>query len=138
MRTTEGYNQNAEEVEKDPSFSGAYGIMSRSPFNSGSFHVVHYLPPEFMHDLLEGIVPFKVASVVNAPRDKNFFISSSVNRIIKTWNYESLDKLDKPDKPVSMQHTYSLTTHHFKAKCSKNLLSFEIAAINVKRQCAKG
>jgi hypothetical protein len=67
-----------------------------SPFNNGTFLVVDRLPPDIMHDLLEGAVPFKIALVLQQLTTKQFVSVEQLNRIIDMWRYGPLDKAKKP------------------------------------------
>lgn len=96
LRTKEGYDNNVRVVNEDPSQSTTYGIHFNSPFNSGNFHVVGGLPPDIMHDLLEGVVPYELALVLKALISKKFIQLDKINHKIATFKYGPLDKLDKP------------------------------------------
>lgn len=96
LRTKEDYNNSVRIVSENPSHSKTYGIHFNSPFNSGNFHVVGGLPPDIMHDLLEGVVPFELALVLKALISEKFITLHNVNHKITTWKYGPLDRLDKP------------------------------------------
>jgi hypothetical protein len=73
-----------------------FGIRYQSPFNNGTFLVVDRLPPDIMRDLLEGVVPFEMALVLQQLIAKQFVSVEQLNRIIDTWRYGPLDKANKP------------------------------------------
>jgi len=54
-RAIETYEQHARIIESQPNCLYVFGIKYKSPFISGSFHVVEGLPPGILHDLLEGV-----------------------------------------------------------------------------------
>ena len=74
-RTRENYEQHAHNVESEPNRNSAFGVKYKSPFICGSFHVVEGLPPDIMHDLLEGVVPYEVALVLKVLIAKNISVS---------------------------------------------------------------
>ena len=95
-RTRENYQAHVNIVQTDPSQKSHFGIRYESAFNQGSFHVVDRLPPDVMHDLLEGIVPFEMALVLHELIAKKLVTLEHVNRVISTWPYGPLDKRNKP------------------------------------------
>jgi len=99
-RTHENYQEQVNIIKKDPSQKSNFGIRYESVFNQGNFHVVDRLPPDIMHDLLEGVVPVEMALVLHELIGKKFVTLEHVNRIISTWPYGPLDKQNKP-VPIS-------------------------------------
>ena len=95
-RTIENYEQHARIVESEPNTSSVFGIKYKSPFISGSFHVVEGLPPDIMHDLLEGVIPFELALILKVLIAKGYFNLEDLNHCISSWCYGSLDKANKP------------------------------------------
>jgi len=73
-----------------------FGIRTRSSFISGSFHVIDGLPPDIMHDLLEGVVPFEMALLLKHFVSKGYFTVDELNRTLASWKYGPLDKANKP------------------------------------------
>ena len=96
VRTRDSYNQQVTEVEQDESLASVYGIRSRSLFISGSFHVADGLPPDIMHDLLEGVIPFEMALILKVLLSKDYFSLEDLNHSITHWPYGPLDKRNKP------------------------------------------
>lgn len=57
-RTKEVYNRHLELVQRDQSIANGYGVKRNSEFNKLEFlHITRGLPPDRMHDLLEGVIP---------------------------------------------------------------------------------
>jgi len=92
----ENYEQHACIIESDPNRSSVFGIKYKSPFINGSFYVVEGLPPDIMHDLLEGVVPFELALILKVLIAKGYFSLEDLNNCISSWCYGSLDKANKP------------------------------------------
>jgi len=95
-RTRENYQEQVNIVKTDLSQKSHFGIRYESAFNQGSFHVVDRLPPDVMHDLLEGIVPLEMALVLHELIAKKLVTLEHVNRVISSWPYGPLDKQNKP------------------------------------------
>ena len=95
-RTRENYEQHARNVESEPNRTSVFGIKYKSPFINGSFHVVEGLPPDIMHDLLEGLVPYELALILKVLIGKCYFSLEDLNHCISSWPYGSLDKANKP------------------------------------------
>jgi hypothetical protein len=96
MRTKSNYDEQTSEIAADSSKCTQFGIRFRSMFISGSYHVVDGLPPDIMHDLLEGVVPFEMALVLRNLIANDCFSLDQLNCIILKWNYGQLDKANKP------------------------------------------
>ena len=96
LRTRESYDEQALAVRLDERLATDYGIRHSSEFISGSFHVVNGLPPDIMHDLLEGVVPFELALTLRALIKEGIVSLEELNRILSSWNYGPLDKANQP------------------------------------------
>jgi len=96
LRSKESYDRQCALVTATPSDARTYGIRYTSPFISGAFHVVNGLPPDIMHDLLEGVVPLEMALVLKHLISSNYIDLTTFNRVITTWRYGPLDKQNKP------------------------------------------
>jgi len=94
LRTRDNYDQHSS-IDL-PQGGQRFGIRHRSEFISGSFHVADGLPPDIMHDLLEGVVPYETALVLKVFLSKKYLTPDELNEILSTWNYGPLDKADKP------------------------------------------
>jgi len=94
--TVENYEQHARIIESEPNRSSVFGVKYKSPFINGSFHVVEGLPPDIMHDLLEGVVPFELALILKVLIAKGYLSLEDLKHCISSWSYGSLDKGNKP------------------------------------------
>lgn len=73
-----------------------YGINMESILNSSNyFHVVDGLPPDIMHDVLEGALPYEIKLMLSHLLHQSYFTLKEVNKRILTFNYGS-DSKDKP------------------------------------------
>ena len=63
------------------------------------YHVVGGLPPDVMHDLLEGVVPFIICKVISKALEngkKRNFNLESLNHCIRNFSYSHSEARDKP------------------------------------------
>lgn len=60
------------------------------------FDVLSGYPPDMLHDLFEGIVPFEVALCLNVLIKGKYFTLEELNRSIKEFPYRWADKTDAP------------------------------------------
>ncbi len=95
-RTEESYKHQAMVVAQDPSQAQTFGVRNNSPFNHGSFHVSRGLPPDIMHDILEGVAPYEMALVLRSLIGQGYFTVEKLNKVIKRWPFGPLDRLDRP------------------------------------------
>lgn len=74
-----------------------YGITGTSILNELShFHVIGGLPPDVIHDILEGILPFVISKVIMYCIKSKFFTLKTLNHIIENFNYGHREVIDKP------------------------------------------
>ena len=96
LRTPPSYDHNCDVIEASHSSdtTTTYGINFRSPLNQLSFyHVCDMgLPPDVMHDLLEGYVPYKMKLMLTYYiKDAKLFSLKHVNGRIKSFKYGYMD-----------------------------------------------
>jgi len=120
-RTRENYEQHAHDAECEPSRASVFGVKYKSPFISGSFHVVEGLPPDIMHDLLEGVIPFELALVLKVLIAKGYFSLEDLNHCISSWPYGSLDKANTPVE-IAVSFSESIKQNAGRTWCLLRLL----------------
>lgn len=78
--------------------STTYGINNRCALNTLKyFHVCDYaLPPDVMHDLLEGYVPYKMKLMLNGLLYEKLFTLEHLNDAISHFDY-GIDMRNKPN-----------------------------------------
>ena len=74
-------------VSGDPYYSKVYGINSNSVLNkSRFFHVVGGMPPDAMHDILEGVLHYIVKETLKALIfEKGLFCIDELNKRIASF-----------------------------------------------------
>lgn len=79
------------EKADNPTFhSTTYGINSRTPLNDLKFYNTceYGLPPDIMHDLLEGYVPYKIKLMLkHFINELQLFTLNELNSRIKNFHY---------------------------------------------------
>ena len=66
VRSEEQYNQHVEMVCNRAEFGKIYGVFLDSPLNKIHYHhATRGLPPDAMHDKLEGVVPYELALILS-------------------------------------------------------------------------
>ena len=92
LRSPQSYDHHCDVIERSGSLdtTTTYGINYRSPLNGLSFyHVCNMgLPPDIMHDLLEGYVPYEMKLMLTYfIKDARLFTLSHLNARIRSFNY---------------------------------------------------
>ena len=86
LRTKSSYDEQVLEVKQVCEKASLYGIRYRSPFNSESYHVVDGLPPDIMHDMLEGVIPFELTLVLRTLTEHKCLHLEELNNKLVSWN----------------------------------------------------
>lgn len=71
-------------------------------------HVVDGFPPDILHDILEGIVPFELSLCFKKLIDQKYISLESLNKAIKEFPYTFTDKTDRP-QIIPKSHTAKST-----------------------------
>lgn len=96
-RTKDMYNHHLSLVKMDEKYISLYGVKSDSPFNSLKyFHCSCMLPPDAMHDLLEGVVPVELGLIINHFILKKYVTLAQLNYKIKLSKFGFHDAANKP------------------------------------------
>ena len=105
-RTPETYNYHCSLLEgllpiED---SVTYGVLYNSPLNKlNDFHVVHQLPQDIMHVLLEGVIPYELDLMLTCfVYERKYITSSKLNNRITCFEFTSNESGDKPS-PISFK-----------------------------------
>ena len=78
-------------------FSRLYGISEETILNELQFfHVIWGLPPDIMHDLLEGVIPNVICKLIIHCIRKKYFSLAELNHIIANFEYGHSEASDKP------------------------------------------
>ena len=110
LRTPAQYDQHVEELEsartaKDrDQKSTKFGVNKGCVLNKlSSYHVVEGLPPDSLHDSLEGLLSRGVKNIINHCMDLNLMSLTWLNSAIKDFDYGYSEKTVKPS-PLRDDH----------------------------------
>lgn len=82
-----------------------YGLTRDSVLNqSRYFHVTEGLPPDCMHDLLEGTLQYEVKELFKSLTNRGLISLEQINSRIALFRYNSCDTVNKPS-PISLSST---------------------------------
>lgn len=99
MRTKDTYNYHVNQIAVHESSKLIYGIHSECPLNKLKyFHAAEGIPPDPMHDLLEGIVPYELALVFRQLIIEKYFDFDTLNFRVEQFNFNRSDQADKTYK----------------------------------------
>lgn len=108
-------------VELANHYSWLYGIHNSSIFNELQFfHVIWGLPPDVMHDLLEGVIPRLICEVLLHLIGLKLITLDKLNLITQNFNYGHNEIRDKPSV-IKLEH---LTKKKLRQSASQNWLLF--------------
>ncbi|KAK6188852.1 hypothetical protein SNE40_004945 [Patella caerulea] len=104
LRDENNYKAHVEQVACQPiSANFMHGIKCDSPLNNLKyFHVTRGLPPDCMHDILEGCCRYEIPLILQKLEKGKHFSKNDVMRTLQTWKYGENDILTKPPVPKSL------------------------------------
>lgn len=130
LRTPEEHRKMCDhlEVAEDATYhSTTYGINRRTPLNYLQFYNVCDLglPPDVMHDLLEGYVPYKTKLMLrHFIQEKVLFTLDELNTRIRNFRYGYMDT-----KPTQIFPTTFSSTNNTELNQSGMKSIFSLATI---------
>ena len=79
-----------------------YGVKSKCVFNKlEAFHCITSMPPDSLHDLMEGVLPQDLLGIIRILVQKNWFTLEGYNRALKTLKFSSQESSNKPQQVPS-------------------------------------
>ena len=90
------------------------GVKINSCFNDLSyFNILNGLPPDLMHDLLEGVVRHNFASLMDFLTKDNIYDPKKLNHDLSIFKYGRLVGKNKvPTNLFTVQSTYKISATH--------------------------
>ena len=122
LRNPATQKRHVEAVNKSKLFSKLYGVNSDCVFSSlASFDATTSLPPDLMHDLLEGVVPYVISCVIKNLVRTKVFSYQDLEGWMSSFCY---GKHDLPNKPVPIKNLnrFSLSGTAAQKMCMIRLL----------------
>ncbi|XP_064464695.1 uncharacterized protein LOC135376003 [Ornithodoros turicata] len=101
LRSPQGHKYHLEMLENGLPALSLYGVKSQCALTFEGFEPTEHLPPDLMHDLHEGVIPFVLKHVLFrlVIQDKCFTLET-LNKCIETFAYDPCDAKNKPE-PVA-------------------------------------
>ena len=99
----EGVDEYVEEDDDTDEEIDDRGVKSRCPMNIlRSFHCISSFPMDLMHDLMEGVVPEDLLSIIRILSSKGWFSIDAYNIALRDFGWPSYETGDKPQSvPIS-------------------------------------
>ena len=92
-----------------PDLSQVYGVFGDCAFDKLEyFNVINCVPPDLMHDVLEGVIPLLLKLILRNMVKKHILTFNQINFEIKNFKHGSSSKGDKPS---------ALSRKYLSAKC---------------------
>lgn len=109
LRTPELYDE-AVNVLKQGEHVSVDGVKRECPLNRlTGFHACQGFPPDFLHDVLEGIVPRELSLCLADLMSKKYFTLEELNSEIQGFPFKFADKTNRPQKiPATFQRNKTL------------------------------
>lgn len=99
LRTKESHNENLSRLRENEKLQSADGVKRDCVLNQLSyFHCITEFPPDFLHDLLEGIVPLELCLCLKNFIGKKYFTLDYLNTAIQRFPYKFSDRTNSPQK----------------------------------------
>ncbi|CAF4461008.1 unnamed protein product [Rotaria socialis] len=97
IRTSASYDLQLQHIQTVPSDKSLYGINDLSPLSSiSSFHPIMSLPPDLMHDVMEGVMPKLTGCLLHVIVSSRLHTCSQVCQMINKFNFGNNDKRNRP------------------------------------------
>lgn len=110
MRTPEGHQHHLNMLKAGLPTASLYGVKDASPLLAlQGFDPSQHLPPDLMHDLHEGVIPFTLKHIISSLISQGCFSLGQLNKLINEWNYDPCDARNKPEA-ISKDFLYGKTT----------------------------
>ncbi|XP_064478733.1 uncharacterized protein LOC135392039 [Ornithodoros turicata] len=98
LRTPESHLHHLNMLNTGIPTLSLYGVREPCPFNFTGFHPTEHMPPDIMHDIFEGVIPFVMIRVIEDLVSSGLFTLSHLNKCIEGYSYDVGDARNKPEK----------------------------------------
>ena len=98
MRNEQTHQYHVDSIVADARLKPVYGVYAESPLSSlNYFSPVSCLPPDVMHDILEGVMTLSVELVLKTLVLERVLDMKTVTRCMQTFEYGCSDTTDRPE-----------------------------------------
>ena len=102
--------EDEDEDESEREEARDWGVKRKCVFNSlQSFHCVTSMPPDSLHDLLEGVIPQDLLGIIRILSSKGWFSIENYNKALKVFQYSPSETADKPQIVSNSSKSRKLT-----------------------------
>ena len=92
---------NFDETEEDP-INKNFGLKHKCVFNQlQAFHCVTSMPPDSLHDLMEGVLPQDLLGIIRILINKGWFSLDDYNKALRNIKYSRQESSNKPQEVPS-------------------------------------
>lgn len=99
LRTVDNYNQCLAILDSNAKVKDTKGVKEYCHLNDlQHFHTMNNISVDFMHDILEGLIPFTLEHIFNYCVTKKIATIDHIQGMIDCYNFGELDKFNKPSK----------------------------------------
>ncbi len=134
MRTRDGYNDQCNRLDQGDHYKKTYGLNKFSLLNTSRYYqVIGGLPPDVMHDILEGVLQYVIKELLKVYIfEKKLFRLDDLNGRIAAFDFGYHNDTNKP-APIQAQ---KLTTNDNSLKQHGNDSFHVLVFINsIRRLC---
>jgi hypothetical protein len=97
IRTASSHDLQVKQIQNVPTDKSIYGINEESVLsNLSSFHPITSLPPDIMHDILEGIMPKLTGCLLHTVVSNRLCSASKICQRINKFIYGTNDRRNHP------------------------------------------
>lgn len=98
-RTIESHEKTLSEMQNSKVTQVVDGVKSDCVLNKlEHFSTIRGFPPDFLHDLLEGVVPVELSLCLKKLIQKKYFTFDELNAAIQSFPYRFSDKTNRPQQ----------------------------------------
>ncbi|XP_064474056.1 uncharacterized protein LOC135388428 [Ornithodoros turicata] len=98
IRSPEGHLHHLQMLKNGIPTLSLYGVRESCPLSTSGFQPTEHFPPDVMHDVLEGVIPFVMKHIIGHLISNKFFSLDHLNQRIVTYGYGMCDSKNKPEK----------------------------------------
>ncbi|MGL5674006.1 MAG: hypothetical protein ACRDC9_13165, partial [Plesiomonas shigelloides] len=96
LRINEVHEYHLQCVQHNKENAALYGVRSTCSFDAlGFFDVTKSLPPDIMHDMLEGVFPLTLKHVIHEAHKQKYITITEINEELQKFSFGQNDKANK-------------------------------------------
>ncbi|XP_064468469.1 uncharacterized protein LOC135379149 [Ornithodoros turicata] len=89
LRSPEGHCHHLEMLTSGMPAVSLYGVREACAITTSGFHPTEHFPPDVMHDVFEGVIPFAMRHIMKSLVSSGLFSLNHLNERLETYNYEA-------------------------------------------------